>query len=222
MSPLTLTDDIEQLSILKNPKAVWSQPQCSQLRRRAWHTRPQRGPGTLGTRWCVPALFRKLCSWPDSELRDDSGTVLCSNKVFMSILGGPVLQSTPEAGQSNRIYRWRREHKFAVFASRNGLVSPPATGLQRFSFRRADFNDSPWNSSRSFSPNVLCSCSCACIKHSSLSISRTHRASAVLPISYSSHAVLISLPRVRLQGFDKLSMYRMPKSSSLNLCSIIY
>ena len=43
-----------------------------------------------------------------------------------------------------------------------------------------------------------------------------------LSISYSSHAVLISLPRVGLQDFNKLSMYQMPKSSSLNLCSIIY
>ena len=84
------------------------------------------------------------------------------------------------------------------------------------------FDDSPWNSSRFFSPNVLCSYSCACTIHSNLSISRMNRDSAVLPSSYSSQAALIFVSRVGLIGFNKLWMYRVSKSSNLNLCFIIY
>lgn len=80
--PLFLADEIRAIIKLTGPKAIWSQPECSHVRRCTRHTCTQRESGTLGTCWCIPVLLPKLCSWPDPELRHDSGTALCSNQIW--------------------------------------------------------------------------------------------------------------------------------------------
>lgn len=141
----------------------------------------------------------------------------------LQISEGPWLQSVP-GGQ----WHWK------------AVPMKKITGIRRFRFEKwaclsccnnsnhafpsgeLISDDSPWNSSRSFSPDVLWSYSWACTIHSNLPISRISRDSAVLPSSYSSQAVLIFVPRLGLIGYNKFWMYRVPKSSSLNLCSIIF